>query len=101
MLDGAKGCEIIISGKLKQQRAKTMKFKQGYMICTGEPRNLYIDQATRHVFFKQGIMGVKLKIMLPYDASGRYGCKTPIPDNVIVRDPKVPFEEEEEIRNVA
>jgi len=38
MLDNAKGCEVIISGKLKQQRAKTMKFKQGYMICTGHPK---------------------------------------------------------------
>lgn len=27
MLDGAKGCEVIISGKLKQQRAKTMKYR--------------------------------------------------------------------------
>ena len=43
MLDNAKGCEVIISGKLKQQRAKTMKFKQGYMICTGHPKNIYID----------------------------------------------------------
>lgn len=27
MADGARGCEVIISGKLRQQRAKTMKFK--------------------------------------------------------------------------
>ncbi len=26
---GAKGCEVIISGKLRQQRAKSMKFKDG------------------------------------------------------------------------
>jgi len=45
-------------------------------------------------------MGVKIKIMLPYDASGRFGCKIPIPDNVIIRDPRVPYEEEEEIRSV-
>jgi len=45
-------------------------------------------------------MGVKIKIMLPYDASGRFGCKIPIPDNVIIRDPRAPFEEEEEIRSV-
>ena len=46
-------------------------------------------------------MGVKIKIMLPFDPNGRWGVKTPIPDNVIIRDPKVPFEEEEEIRNVS
>lgn len=32
---GAKGCEVIISGKLRQQRANSMKFKEGYMIKTG------------------------------------------------------------------
>merc|ERR1712194_852208 len=32
MENGAKGCEIIISGKLRAQRAKSMKFKDGYML---------------------------------------------------------------------
>ncbi|EGR31795.1 hypothetical protein IMG5_102040 [Ichthyophthirius multifiliis] len=86
--DGAKGCEVIISGKLQQQRAKTMKFKQGYMICTGQPRKDYVDVAVRHVFFKQGIMGVKVKIMLPYDPTGKFGVRTPIPDNVVINEPK-------------
>ena len=85
---GAKGCEVIISGKLKQQRAKTMKFKQGYMISTGEPKNVFIDVAIRHVFFKQGIMGCKVKIMLPYDPTGKNGPKVPIPDTVVIHDPK-------------
>lgn len=50
--DRAKGCEVIISGKLKQQRAKTMKFKSGYIICSGQPKKDFVDEATRHVFFK-------------------------------------------------
>eukprot|EP00178_Gracilaria_changii_P012890 TRINITY_DN3630_c0_g1_i2.p1 TRINITY_DN3630_c0_g1~~TRINITY_DN3630_c0_g1_i2.p1 ORF type:complete len:170 (-),score=29.39 TRINITY_DN3630_c0_g1_i2:872-1381(-) len=36
--DGAKGCEVIISGKLSQQRAKSMKFKKGYMISSGNAK---------------------------------------------------------------
>ena len=32
MEQGAKGCEVIVSGKLRAQRAKVMKFKEGYMI---------------------------------------------------------------------
>lgn len=52
MKDRAKGCEVIISGKLKQQRAKTMKFKSGYIICSGQPKKDFVDEATRHVFFK-------------------------------------------------
>merc|ERR1712048_1128842 len=35
MENGAKGCEVIISGKLRAQRAKAMKFKDGYLIRTG------------------------------------------------------------------
>ena len=31
MESGAKGCEVIVSGKLRAQRAKSMKFKDGYM----------------------------------------------------------------------
>jgi len=90
--EGAKGCEVIISGKLRQQRAKTMKYKSGYMICSGQSRDNYIDIAVRHIGFKQGIMGVKVKIMLPYDPTGRFGVKHALPDVVDFKD----FKEDEE-----
>jgi small subunit ribosomal protein S3e len=93
--DGAKGCEIIISGKLRQQRAKSMKYKQGYLISTGQPRLDYMDEAVRHVFFKQGIMGIKIRIMLDHDPTGRFGIKAPFPDRVEIREPKNDNEEEE------
>ena len=32
---GAKGCEIVVAGKLRGQRAKAMKFRDGYLIKTG------------------------------------------------------------------
>jgi len=53
-----KGCEVIISGKLRQQRAKVMKYKGGYLISTGEPKNNYIDHAIRNILFPQGVMGL-------------------------------------------
>jgi small subunit ribosomal protein S3e len=59
----AKGCEVIISGKMSQQRAKSMKFKKGYMISSGNAKNDYLEIAVRHVGLKQGVMGVKVKIM--------------------------------------
>merc|ERR1712157_662011 len=37
MESGAKGCEVVISGKLRGQRAKAMKFTDGLMIHTGHP----------------------------------------------------------------
>jgi hypothetical protein len=61
--DKAKGCEVIISGKLSQQRAKSMKFKKGYMISSGQAKKDYLETAIRHVILKQGVMGVKVKIM--------------------------------------
>jgi ribosomal protein S3 len=64
--DKAKGCEVIISGKLSQQRAKSMKFKKGYMISSGQAKQDYLETAVRHVLLKQGVMGVKVKIMKEY-----------------------------------
>jgi hypothetical protein len=38
---------------LRAQRAKSMKFKDGYMISSGQPVNEYIDSAVRHVLLRQ------------------------------------------------
>ncbi|KAL6595261.1 ribosomal protein S3 [Neocallimastix sp. 'constans'] len=91
---GAKGCEVIVSGKLRAARAKSMKFSDGLLLHSGEPIRTYIDKATRHVLLRQGVLGVKVKIMMDYDPSGRRGPKTPFPDNVRIKDPK---EDDEEI----
>merc|ERR1712187_236359 len=88
MENGAKGCEVIISGKLRAQRAKSMKFVDGLMISTGEPKKHYISEAVRHVAMRQGMLGVKVKIMLSHDPAGVMGAKMPLPDNVIVHEPK-------------
>jgi small subunit ribosomal protein S3e len=90
---GAKGCEVIISGKLRQQRAKSMKFKDGYLIHTGEPKRTYVDVAVRHIELRQGIMGVKVKIMIGYNpkaAHGRgFGIPHPLPDMITFKEEKV------------
>jgi len=88
MENGAKGCEVTVSGKMSAQRAKVMKFKDGYMISTGEPKNLYITEAKRNVLMKQGVMGLKVKIMLPHDPEGKAGVKTPLPDMITIYEPK-------------
>ena len=54
MESGAKGCEVIVSGKLRGQRAKSMKFTDGFMIHSGYPIQEYIDTAVRHVYLRQG-----------------------------------------------
>eukprot|EP00271_Cylindrocystis_brebissonii_P018581 TRINITY_DN534_c0_g2_i1.p2 TRINITY_DN534_c0_g2~~TRINITY_DN534_c0_g2_i1.p2 ORF type:complete len:236 (+),score=78.42 TRINITY_DN534_c0_g2_i1:136-843(+) len=88
----AKGCEVIVSGKLRAQRAKSMKFKDGYMISSGGPVKDYIDSAVRHVLLKQGVLGIKVKIMLPHDPLGKAGAMKLLPDQVTIHTPK---EEEE------
>ena len=40
MESGALGCEVIVSGKLRAQRAKAMKFKDGCVLLTKKPANL-------------------------------------------------------------
>jgi small subunit ribosomal protein S3e len=55
--DKAKGCEVIISGKLSQQRAKSMKFKKGYMISSGQAKKDYLETAIRHVLLKTRCYG--------------------------------------------
>jgi len=107
MENGAKGCEVIISGKLRAQRAKSMKFKDGYMISSGQPVKEYIDSAVRHVLLRQGVLGIKVKIMLDWDPTGKVGPKTPLPDNVVIHMPKddvvvhPPKEVEEYVPHVA
>jgi len=84
----AKGCEIIVSGKLRSQRAKAMKFVDGYMKKSGHATTEYVDRAVRHVPLKSGILGIKVAIMLPWDPKGLKGPKKPLPDIVNVLRPK-------------
>lgn len=84
----AKGCEVIVSGKLRAQRAKVMKFKEGYMIKTGHSNKLYVDTAVRHIKMRQGVLGVKVSIMKPHDPEGRLGPKVPLSDVVTILEPK-------------
>merc|ERR1711968_266755 len=88
MESGAKGCEVVVSGKLRGQRAKAMKFVDGLMIHSGDPCNDYVDSACRHVLLRQGVLGIKVKIMLPFDPTGKAGSKIPMPDKVEVFEPK-------------
>merc|ERR1712046_272836 len=82
------GCEVVVSGKLRGQRAKAMKFVDGLMIHSGDPVNEYVDMACRHVLLRQGVLGIKVKIMLPWGPAGKIGPKRPLPDHVSIVEPK-------------
>jgi len=84
----AKGCEVIVSGKLRGQRAKAMKFGDGYMIKTGNAGQLYTDTAVRHVMMRQGVIGIRVSIFLPHDPEGKNGPSIPLDDVVTILEPK-------------
>jgi small subunit ribosomal protein S3 len=62
---GALGAEIVISGKLRTERARFEKFRAGYFPRCGEPALKYTRKAEVHVQLKPGIIGVRVKIMPP------------------------------------
>ena len=88
MEEGAKGCEVVVSGKLRAQRAKSMKFGDGFMKHSGFPTRSYIDSAIRHVLLRQGVLGLKVKIMLPHDPTGKIGPAERLPDHIEIIEPK-------------
>lgn len=88
MESGAKGCEVIVGGKIKGQRAKSMTFRDGYMIKSGTAHKTFVDSAMRHCHLRAGTIGVKVKIMQPVDPTGEHGVNALLPDVVTVLAPK-------------
>lgn len=62
---GAKGCLIIIAGKLTSQRHRVQKFKAGHIKYCGEPRNLFMRKGFAIAKLKPGVIGVTVEIMDP------------------------------------
>jgi small subunit ribosomal protein S3 len=65
---GALGAEIVIRGKLRTERARYEKFKEGYLPKSGEPALRNLREAVLHCQLKPGMYGIKVRIMPP-DAS--------------------------------
>lgn len=86
--DGAQGAEIIISGKTKGQRARSMKFIDGLLIHSGQPKEEYMRCGFTNVQLRQGVLGIKVRIMLPYDPEGVIGPSRPMPDKIVVFESK-------------
>jgi len=65
MNSGALGIEIIISGKVPSDRAKSWRFYQGYLKKCGELAIVGVRKANLQAQLKTGIIGVKVSIMPP------------------------------------
>ena len=62
---GAKGCQVIISGKLTGERHRTEKFTQGHVKYCGDIVNEVMDEGFAVAKLKPGVIGVKVRIMKP------------------------------------
>jgi small subunit ribosomal protein S3 len=96
---GALGCEIVISGKLRTERARFEKFKAGYFPRCGEPALRWTRKTEAHVQLKAGMFGVRVKIMPP-DAQfpDKIKIVTELPPEPVVaktQEPAVPTQKAE------
>src|SRR3990172_610053 len=62
---GAKGCLVVIAGKLTGHRHRRVKFKLGHIKYCGEPRNLWMGRGFAVAKLKPGVIGVTVEIMDP------------------------------------
>lgn len=60
---GARGCQIIISGKLTGARHRTEKFTAGYIKYCGEVAKEVMEEGMAVAITKPGIIGVKVRLM--------------------------------------
>ncbi|MFQ5887630.1 MAG: 30S ribosomal protein S3 [Candidatus Hydrothermarchaeales archaeon] len=82
---GARGAEIVVSGKLTGQRSRVAKFVDGYIKHCGEPAELYVEKGMAVATLKPGVIGVQVRI---------------IPPNVKMPDDIKTFKEEEKAAKI-
>ncbi len=81
---GAKGVEIVISGKITGGRSRSIRFAHGYLKKCGAPAIEQVDTGYAVAKRKMGVFGVNVKIMPP-DAV--------LPDEIKFIDTGEPVEE--------
>ncbi|KAA0001461.1 MAG: 30S ribosomal protein S3 [Thermoplasmata archaeon] len=86
MSSGARGCQIIISGKITGARHRTEKFTKGHVKYCGEVAKEVMNEGMAVAKKKPGILGIKVRIMKP-------GAK--MPDEIEIISGSVEKAEEE------
>ncbi len=79
MESGAKGCQVVISGKLTGQRHRTEKFKDGHIKYCGQAKLDFMQNGFAVAKLKPGVIGITVRIM---DPSAR------LPDEIDIIPPK-------------
>jgi small subunit ribosomal protein S3 len=82
MESGARGCQVIIAGKLTGARHRTEKFKEGHIKYCGQAKLSFMRQGFAVARLKPGVMGITVQIMDP---------KAKLPDEIdIIPPPPAP-----------
>lgn len=89
MAAGAKGCQVIIAGKLTGARHRTEKFTEGHVKYCGQTAKEVMDIGYAVAKLKAGVLGVKVRIMKP-DAK--------LPDEINIIKEKTEKETKKEVK---
>ena len=79
---GARGVEIIVSGKVTSQRARTQIFRAGTMSKSGQSSQDGVDKGVAQCIQKSGVLGIICKIM---KADTRMGDDVTIKDELLIK----------------
>lgn len=80
---GARGVEIIISGRIAGERSRRERFYKGYLSKAGVPAEKLVSHGYAVANLKPGTAGVKVNIMPP---------DVPLPDEIKVKEETKPTE---------
>ncbi|MGQ9788321.1 MAG: 30S ribosomal protein S3 [Candidatus Hadarchaeaceae archaeon] len=96
---GARGVEIVISGRIAGERSRRMRFYEGYLSKAGEPAHKLVSHGKAIAMLKPGIVGIKVNIMPP---------DVPLPGEIKtsetaseVKEPQAVEKVEEKLENVS
>ncbi len=64
---GARGAEIIITGKLVSERSRREKFRAGVLLKAGQYSMEQVKTAVTSVLLKPGIVGIQVNILPPVE----------------------------------
>jgi small subunit ribosomal protein S3 len=107
MQSGAKGCQVILAGKLTGERHRTEKFTEGHVKYCGETAKEVMDIGLATAKLKPGVLGVKVRIMrpdakLPDEITYKIAVKEEVKPEIKVetKPPEVILEKKTDINNI-
>jgi small subunit ribosomal protein S3 len=107
MQAGAKGCQVILAGKLTGERHRTEKFTEGHVKYCGETAKEVMDIGYATAKLKPGVLGVKVRIMkpdakLPDEITYKLAVKEEVKPEpkVEIKQPEMKLEKKTDIKKI-